>query len=124
MNEEMSIPDLLLSMIAKDKPSKYRSVKTQVDGISFDSKKEAKRYSELRLLERAGEISNLELQPRYEIVVNGIYIGRYRADFRFINSRDGKTTIEDVKSKATKTEAYKLRKKIVEAIYGISVNEV
>ena len=49
--------------------SKYRNVKTEVDGILFASKKEARRYSELKLLERAGEIAHLELQPRIKICI-------------------------------------------------------
>ena len=69
--------------------SKYRNKKTIIDGICFDSKKEASRYTDLRLLERAGEIVSLECQPRYKILDGFRYAGKtyrasyYIADFRW-----------------------------------------
>ena len=66
---------------------KYRAVKTTVDGITFDSKKEAKRYTELKLLEKSGMITHLELQPTYQITVNGVDICKYKADFRYFTVR-------------------------------------
>jgi len=63
--------------------SKYRAVKTVVDNITFASKKEAARYQELRLMEKAGEIRYLELQPRFDFKVNGINLGFYKADFLY-----------------------------------------
>lgn len=115
--------------------SKYRAVRTEVDGIKFPSGREAKRYKELKLLERAGQISNLELQPKYPITINGAPViirskgypnGRkasYKADFRYID-KNGKSVVEDSKSIATRTEADVLRRAIVEAIYGIRIQEV
>ena len=100
---------------------KYRNVKTKLDGITFASKKEATRYAELRLLERAGIISSLELQPEIELYVNGVVIGKYRGDFRY--QSDGETILEDVKSKATKTPTYRLKKKILSTL-GITITEV
>lgn len=104
------------------KPSKYRSKKTVVDDITFDSIKEAKRYTELKLLEKAGEISHLELQPRFILQIAGKPItydsGRkaeYRADFAYFDGQ--KRIVEDVKSSATKTDVYKLKKALVQAIY-------
>ena len=67
--------------------SKYKAVKTTVDGITFDSKKEAKRYTELKLLEKAGMITHLELQPTYEIIINGVKVCSYRPDFRYFTVR-------------------------------------
>jgi hypothetical protein len=61
--------------------SKYRNVKTEVDGIKFDSKKEATRYGQLRLLEKAGLIGNLRLQVQYPLIVHGVKVGSYVADF-------------------------------------------
>ena len=92
--------------------SKYGNRITYVDGIRFASKKEAKRYSELALLESTGKIDNLRLQPRIALMVNGIKIGFYVADFQYdLNNRQ---VIEDVKSVATRTPVYKLKKKILE----------
>ena len=101
--------------------NKYRAVKTEVDGIVFDSKREAARYMELMLLERAGEISHLELQPVYECVVNGKKICTYRADFRYFTKLGN--IVEDVKG--VKTPIYRLKKKLVEALYaGVTILEV
>jgi len=113
------------------KPNKYGAVRTVIDGIAFDSKREANRYRELKLRELAGEIKNLELQPEYPLVVRhyahhdwATTIGRYRADFRYREGPQGLLVVEDVKSKATRSEAYRLRKKFVEAQYGITITEV
>lgn len=99
---------------------KYGAVKTEVDGIVFASKKEAARYVELKLAERTGQITNLELQPEYEIVINGIKCGKYVADFRYKGA--GKVFVEDVKG--MKTPVYRFKKKIVEALYSIIITEV
>ena len=99
--------------------SKYRSVKTEVNGIKFDSKKEAARYQQLKLLERAGQISYLELQPRFDLIVNGTNCGFYKADFRY--QENGKVVVEDVKG--MKTPVYNLKKKLMRAIHGIEVYE-
>lgn len=105
---------------------KYRAVPTIVDGIRFDSKKEALRYGELKLLEKAGEIRDLRLQPAFEIVINGIKVCTYKADFsyKFKGHIDGRhpAVIEDVKG--FKTPVYRLKKKLVEATYGIIITEV
>ena len=99
--------------------SKYKAVKTEVDGITFDSKKEAKRYIQLRALERSGVISELGFQPRFDIIVNGTKCGFYKADFEYIE--DGKRVIEDVKG--FKTPIYNLKKKLVKALYNIDIFE-
>jgi|TARA_R110002020_G_scaffold358082_2_gene570362 hypothetical protein len=90
---------------------KYRNIPTEVDGIRFASKKEANRYSELKLLVLAGRISKLEIHPQIALMVNGMKIGKYTADFRY--RENGESVLEDVKSKATKTRDYILRKKIL-----------
>lgn len=106
-------------------PSKYRAKPTVVDGIRFDSMKEARRYGELKLLERAGEISELELQPRFPLTVHfwddHERIGEYRGDFRYYD-RNGEEIVEDVKG--FKTPLYRWKKKHVEAQYGIQIREV
>ena len=63
------------------RPRKFRNVPTSVGDVLFDSKREAARYQELRLLERAGEITALRVQPRYPLAVNGVPICAYVGDF-------------------------------------------
>lgn len=99
--------------------SKYGAIKTIVDGIKFDSKKEAKRYVELKLLVKAGVISELKLQPRFDLIINGCKCGFYKADFEYIEN--GKIVVEDVKGK--KTPVYNLKKKLIKAIYGFDIFE-
>lgn len=102
---------------------RYRAKAEVVDGIRFGSKAEAKRYHELRLMERAGEISGLDLQPRYDITINGIRCGFYKADFRYTLKGKGRV-IEDVKGYSGDTETYRLKKKLVEALYSITITEI
>ena len=99
--------------------SKYNNKKTQVDMYLFDSAKEAKRYRDLVLLERAGEIQNLELQPRF-LLQEGFKKNNkkwrkleYVADFKYIEN--GKTVVEDVKGFETKE--FKIKRKIFEYKY-------
>lgn len=103
--------------------NKYGAKKKEIDGFLFDSTKEANRYQELKLLERAGEIENLELQPQFPCFVNKKKITTYIADFRY--KENGKVVIEDVKSEATrKIAVYRLKKKLTEALYNIIIFEV
>lgn len=106
--------------MALAKAHKYRAVTTIVDGISFRSKKEARRYSELRFLEKSKLITDLELQPRYPIAIKGKHVCDYYADFKYLQM--GKYVVEDVKG--FKTDVYRLKKKLVEAEYGITVKEI
>ena len=101
--------------------SKYGAVKTEVDGIRFDSKLEAARYVSLRMLAQADEITGLELQPSYDLIVNAVLVCRYVADFRY-TTRAGKLIVED--AKGVKTPAYRLKKKLMKAIHNIEVREV
>jgi len=95
--------------------NKYRAKKTTVDGIKFDSKKEAARYCELKQLERIGEIERLELQPKFELLPPFVCGGKkirgivYRADFSYY--RDGARVVEDVKGFKTKED--RVKKKIL-----------
>jgi hypothetical protein len=103
--------------------SKYRSKKVVVDGIKFDSKKEARRYQELKLLERAGAIKALELQPIFLLQDKFRYDNKgyrkieYIADFKYID-KDGNVVVEDVKSEGTATPVYKIKKKLFLKKYG------
>ena len=91
--------------------NKYNAIKQTYKGETFDSKKELNRFMELEILLRAKEISDLELHPKFDLMVNGVKIGRYTADFRYKKGSD--IIVEDVKSRATKTRDYMLRKKIL-----------
>ncbi len=109
--------------------TKYRAVRTEIDGITFASKAEAERYCQLRELIKAGEIDGLELQPKYEISINGKHICNYIADFRYFSKEPGPqgqaghVVVEDVKG--TLTPVYKLKKKLVEASYpGVQITEI
>ena len=100
--------------------SKYRNVRTVVDGIKFASKREAKRYSELRLLEQARKISGLCCQTRYELSVGKYPICVYVADFTYIEN--DRLVVEDVKG--VKTAVYRIKKKLMKACYGIEIREI
>ena len=92
------------------KPSKYRNIKQEVDGHAFDSKAEARRYSELKLMKQAGEIKGFDLQPSFPL---GKKI-RYRPDF-IVCGKDGTVWVEDVKGMETKE--FKLKQKLWEERY-------
>ena len=103
---------------------KYRNQPVTVDGYKFASKAEARRYGELRLLEFARHIINLELQPKFVFEFQGVRIGSYKADFRYLLPHSPTPIVEDVKSPASKTQAYELRKKMMKAFHGIEIREV
>ena len=101
--------------------SKYSNKKTEVDSFIFDSKKEAARYQQLRILEKAGEIADLRMQVKYHCTVNGKKVCTYIADFEY-TTPDLKVHTEDVKGYRTKE--YRLKKKLVEALFNIAIEEV
>lgn len=107
--------------------SKFNAKKTVVDGITFDSRKEAKRYVELRDLERAGDIRDLKRQVRYEIVpafdVDGKHYRpvAYIADFVYTDCETGKEIVEDVKG--YRTSVYRLKSKLFAYRYGVAILE-
>lgn len=109
---------------ASPKRSKYGNAKTIVDGMTFDSKKEAQRYAELRLEQKAGSISELACQPRYPCHVGASLVCTYIADFSYV--RDGCLVVEDVKSTATARNAvYRLKRRLFHACYPhLTITEV
>lgn len=113
----------LLNAATKPKRNKYGAIPTEVDGIRFASKHEARRYTQLKAMELAGEIHNLEPHPRYIFEYNGIRITTYRPDFQYTDAA-GNLVVEDTKSKPTLSEGYKIRKKLMKAYYDIDVQEV
>ena len=103
---------------------KYHNKKTFIDGIKFDSKLEAERYAQLKMMERAGVIRDLELQPEYELIPSFKKDGKtwrktvYKADFMYILAEDDKTIIEDVKgSISVITDVFRLKQKLFEYRY-------
>lgn len=104
------------------KPSKYRNIPTFVNGRRFASKREADRYCTLVRAEQAGEIAGLECQPRYPLVVNGVKIGVYVADFRYAMVDTRTLVVED--AKGVRTPVYRLKAKLMQACHGITIREV
>ncbi len=120
--------------------NKYGAEKCQINGEKFDSKKEARRWQELRLLEQAGEINNLRRQVKYVLIPSQketiVEIRKnqkpkriervverecsYVADF--VYEENGKTVVED--AKGVKTEAYRIKKKLMLYVHGIKIREV
>ena len=102
--------------------NKYRNIKTVVDGIKFDSKREAERYMELKLLEKAGEIKELKLQPKFTLQSKFKYEGKtireisYIADFQYKEKDNEKDVVEDVKG--VKTSVFRIKEKMFLKKYG------
>lgn len=109
--------------------NKFGNKKTVVDGITFDSQKEAARWQELKLMQRAGLICELQRQVPFVLIPkqerNGKVIERpvvYKADF--VYRENGEDVVEDVKSRATKTKEYIIKRKLLLWQYGIKIKEV
>jgi hypothetical protein len=103
----------------KKKYGKYGVYHPVIDGIKFQSKKEADRYGMLKLLQRAGKISDLKLQVSFALDVHGTHICNYIADFTYLD-RSG-FVVEDVKG--VKTRVYNIKKKLMLALYNIKIKE-
>ncbi len=110
--------DALLAEL-EHQESKWHNIRTTVDGITFDSKREADRYVERKLELRAGAISELELQKRFSLDVNGIHICNYDADF--VYKRNGIQVVEDAKGKPT--DVYLIKRKLMLAVHDIEIFE-
>lgn len=132
MTERMTAAELQAAVARPARPQRVMGAKrTMVDGITFDSAKEARRWQELRLLERAGEIAELERQV--PIPLNGrdgpvlTPTGRqmlYLADFQYRDHRlGGAVVIEDVKSGDHRTEVYQIKRAVL-AAQGVEVSEI
>lgn len=102
--------------------NKYNAKRVQIDNIWFASLHEGKRYQELMLLLRAGQIKDLELQVPFTITVNGKKICKYLADFQYTDVATGKVVTEDAKGYATKE--YRIKKMLVEALFDVKIVEV
>ena len=107
--------------------NKYGNKKTVINGITFDSKREARRYEELRLLEMGGVISDLKLQEKFILVpaqrIDGKVVERelsYKADFSYIEN--GKKVVED--AKGYRTDKYRIKRKLMLWVHGVRIREV
>lgn len=127
-----------------NKTSKYHNNKYTIDGIEFASKKEASRYTELKLLEKAGKIKDLELQKAYELIpaqyeeskdvyTKGAHKGEhkkvlqeraivYRADFVYFDCETGQQVVED--TKGMRTKEYVIKRKLLLWRFGIKIKEI
>jgi len=97
--------------------SKYRAKRTVIDGITFASRGEALRYQDLRYMEKAGRIKDLQLQVAYPMSVNGYKLCTYVADFVYLE--DGKKIVEDFKG--VRTPIFRLKAKMMKALLGIEL---
>lgn len=101
--------------------SKYGAKPVIIDGIRFASTKEGNRYSELRLLERAGVITQLDIQPKFPLSIDGKHICNYLGDFVYFENNA--RVVEDVKG--VKTPVYRLKRKMLLACFpGIDHREI
>lgn len=104
------------------KRGKYSNSKTDIDGTTFDSVKEAKRYKELLLLLKAGEIGLLRMQVEYELNPGGTHSLKYIADFVYVVTATGREIVEDVKG--FRTREYKKKKRLMKKVHNIEIQEV
>ena len=100
--------------------SKYNAIKCVIDNITFDSQAEGRYYQTLKLMLASGDITDLEVHPTFPIEVNGKKICTYEADFMYMES--GVLKVDDVKG--VRTDVYSLKKKLVEALYDLKINEI
>ena len=111
---------------SKPRPHKYGAQPTEIDGILFASKKEGRVYRELRLREAAGEIADLKLQPVLRCDIPGMggtihHICDYRADFLYFDRKFARMVWLD--AKGFRTPIYRLKRKLVLALFGIAITE-
>jgi hypothetical protein len=104
--------------------AKYRAVRTTVDGINFASKKEAHVYKQLKIREKAGEITDLKCQVTFPLIVQGVKVTSYRADFTYNES--GKRHVVDAKGMRSGTpyDMFRLKAKLMLVLHGIMVEEL
>lgn len=110
------------TLIARARGTKYRNRRITIDGLKFDSVREAKRWKQLATLERAGVINSLKRQVRFPLIVNECLVCTYVADFTYINEA-GQKVVED--SKGYVTREFKTKVKLFAALHsGLSITTV
>lgn len=122
--------DQKMAQQAKAKASKYGNRKETRGELKFDSAKEARHFDSLMLLLKAGAISELKIQPQFTLseaytTIEGVHVRaiRYVADFSYKNP-SGELVVEDVKSPATKTRVYEIKRKLMRERFGIEIKEI
>lgn len=105
--------------------NKFGAKKTVYNGVTYDSKKEAHRRFHLDCLAKKGDIVKIEDQPVFDIVINDTKVCKYKADFR-VTYKDGSVEVEDVKGlkKGAAYQIFRLKKKLVKAIYNVDIIEI
>ena len=106
------------------KRGKYGNKKTTIDGITFDSKKEAEHYQALKILKKLGEVKSFQMQVKYQLLPAFPKVQRamiYIADF-VVFLPDGTIEVQDVKGR--KTEVYKIKKKLMYYFHKIKIKEI
>jgi hypothetical protein len=113
-------------LAAGRKPTKYGNRRVEVDGIWFDSQAEARRYGELLLLQRAGQITDLQVHPRLAFEIEGDTMFVYMPDFEYLDMVPPVPVYvyEDVKQPFTCTAVYRLKRKLIERQHGITITEI
>lgn len=116
---------LLAELAAPPKRNKFNSKRTQLDGIWFDSKREAELYAQFKVMEKAGHIANFEVHPSFALEVNGVVIGKATLDFAYVDTRTGQKHVVDVKSEATaRSREFVRTRKHLRAQYGFDVEVI
>ena len=110
-------------VIPEEKHNKYHNIPCVLEGVNYDSGKEAGRGQELGLAMKAGEIICIAYHPRFLISPENSKPIYYEPDFVYLDSQL-KVHVEDVKSEPTKTRTYKIKKKLFEGKFGIPIEEV
>lgn len=108
---------------------KYRNAKVEYQGMTFDSKHELKRYTQLQDMQEVGLISDLKRQAKFTLIPSQYVDGRcverpcsYIADFTYM--QNGELIVEDTKSKATRTKDYVIKRKLMLYLFGIRIREI
>ena len=123
-SHQMSAKEFKERFGAVKNPNKFQAKRpVRADGLKFDSIKESRYYDSLCALQMAGQIAAIDIHPRWKIIINGIHVTTYTADFKLYYST-GEIEVIDVKSWITKRQNdYIIRKKLMKAIYGIDIVE-
>jgi hypothetical protein len=100
---------------------KYHNIPKRVDGILFQSTKEARRYTELKSMQQAGVIQDLKTQVWYDLNVNGVHITKYVADFVYYDNERKQEVVED--PKGMRTQLYVIKNRLMKAVHGIEIEE-
>jgi len=102
--------------------NKYGAIKTVVDGVTFASRKEASHYALLKQKRDKNEICDLQLQPKFPIIYQGVKICTYIADFKFLDLQTRKYVVQYVKG--ILTPVFRIKQKLVKAFHGVEIEIV